>query len=255
MDPEDLERDNMYAPPAAPDAPDAPDQQGREPWTISSCLAAATRACIGSPVFAWIGLGIIPNLPTALDELGAVDSTALLGVHVLSLAISALLTGGQLRIALALIRNEPASFVVFPSYARLAPGFFLLSLPALLPVIVGLAIQDPTTVAPILTFGFLPVSLAAVYVTYKLSLATYAWADSPGRLGRAASYSWRRTGASVGRFVTLFLVTGIPNLVSLGLAMRAPLVSTLFSIATLPLTTLCWVYAYDAGLGVDDMER
>ena len=57
----------------------------------------------------------------------------------------------------------------------------------------GLAILNPANVQPILSFGFIPMSFAAVYFTYELSLATYAWADSPGRVGRAASYSWRRT--------------------------------------------------------------
>ena len=50
----------------------------------------------------------------------------------------------------------------------------------------------------------------------------------------------------------LFLVTGLPNMVSYGLATLAPLASTLFTIATLPLITLCWTHAYDAGLDTED---
>jgi len=252
MDPDDLERENMYAPPAVPDAPDERDHQRGEPWTIGSCVAAAARASVRAPVFAWLGLGVIPNIPMFLNEQVAFDSTATLGMQVLSLALSAVLTGGQLRIALALIRDEPTSFMVFPSYARLAPGFFLLSLPALLPALLGFAIQDPTSGVPLLGVGILPISLSVVYVAFRLSLATYAWADSPGRLGRAVSYSWWRTKANVGKFVLLFLVTGLPNLVSIGLATLAPVAGTLFSIATLPLVTLSWIHAYDAGLSSDD---
>jgi len=252
MDPEELDRDNMYAPPTAPDALEQPDHERAEPWTIKSCLVAATRASLASPVFAWIGLGIIPSIPLLLDELGALESTATLGIRVLSLAITAVLSGGQLRIALALVRNEPANFMAFASYARLAPGFFLLSLPGLLPAVLGLALSNPANVQTILSFGFIPLSFAAVYLTYKLSLATYAWADSPGRVGRAASYSWRRTGANVGKFLMLFLVTGLPSMVSYGLTTLAPLASTLFTIATLPFVTLCWTHAYDAGLDTED---
>jgi len=246
-----MDEENIYAPPGVSDERDGPEHQEGEAWTLGSCFSAATRASLQSPVFAWIGLGIIPNLSTLLDLLLPADTAQISDAHLLSLAISAVLTGGQLKIALALIRNEPPSFRVFASYARLAPGFFMLTLPALVPSMIAFAITDPLNVPPLLMFGFLPASLFAVYFTYKLGLAAYAFADSAASLKRAVGHSWKRTGASAGKFVTLFLVTGLPNLVSYGLAYLVPVAGTLFNIATLPLITLCWTHAYDAGLDTE----
>lgn len=214
-------------------------------------------------MYAWIGLGLIPTLPMSLDWLIVADSRERLGISVLTTAVSAVLTGGQLRIALALIRNGPTGFQAYFHYARFAPGFFVLTLPVLLPSAVALVLLDPKLLNKPLFTGFIPATVAALFFTFRLSIASYALADSPESLWRAVRHSWRRTGARVGKFLGLFLVSGIPNAVAgalavipgaVALGLASPQVRILFNIATLPLITLCWTYAYDAALYAEETQ-
>lgn len=210
---------------------------------------------------------MIPNLSVLLDSFVAANAMAHVGFSVLVMAISALLTGGQLRIALSLVRDEPTGFQAYVHYARLAPSFFVLMLPSLIPALVGFAMADSTTFGQLLLVGSLPATLAAIYLNYRLGLASYALADSPASLSRAVGHSWARTGSNVGKFVSLFVVVAIPNVVVnvLGalasgfslevmgaVSLATPLARFLFDVATLPLITLAWAHAYDAGLDTEN---
>jgi len=165
--------------------------------------------------------------------------------------VSAVLAGGNFKIAIELARKKPPTLLTYFRCARLAPGFFALSLPLLAIVVLAHGVgepENPNTIDLLLMGMFILATLVALFLTYRLSLAWYALADSDLKLRHAVKHSWKRIGSHTRQFFALFVATSVPLAVSWALAMAAPAASTLFDIATAPLITLCWAHAYLSGV-------